>query len=213
MGRPALHTGCSVEGCEGRHVARGFCFRHWSQARARGDFIPDDKRGRWTTCEVEGCNEPFYEHVKNDPVGYCRNHAARVRRNGHPDLLSRGEPCAVEGCERLTKRPDGRCSAHWYVPKPPRPTCVVEGCSVVPYKEAKCWAHLRPPRVRPRRGPVCTLYGCDAPHKALGLCFWHWRNLRQHGDPRGKPNSVLVEGVWMLEFPRPRRLDREGRPL
>jgi hypothetical protein len=36
-------------------------------------------------------------------------------------------------------------------------------------------------RVLPERDPVCTIEGCDRPHRSLGLCEAHYRRMRHHG--------------------------------
>jgi hypothetical protein len=38
-GRPPLHVGCIVDGCEAKHAARGFCHKHYARARSRGQFV------------------------------------------------------------------------------------------------------------------------------------------------------------------------------
>lgn len=48
-----MARGCSVEGCDGKHVAKGFCNRHWKaanrdrvNAQARARYDPDAQRDR-----------------------------------------------------------------------------------------------------------------------------------------------------------------------
>ncbi len=68
---------CSVEGCDSRAVARGWCKLHYSRVRKHGDphaffrrFIEPD-----ALCSVEGCDS------REIAKGLCRLHYQRVYRS------------------------------------------------------------------------------------------------------------------------------------
>lgn len=73
--RAALFRECSVEGCESRHAANGFCRRHgWSLAPAL------------KTCTIDGCDS------KHRARGLCANHYRQARYSeGHPAYIGGGE--------------------------------------------------------------------------------------------------------------------------
>lgn len=78
-----MDNGCSVDGCERRHYARGFCNAHYQRARlgysvdgpiqpAKGPR-PREER----TCAVTGCGYPTRR-----ASGYCDAHDFRLRTLG-----------------------------------------------------------------------------------------------------------------------------------
>lgn len=103
---------CSVEGCERKHNAKGYCGMHYMRA-AKGkdpggaDLVrrkaPDDG-----LCTVDGCERRY--HAK----GYCTWHLARLVRA--PDAARRtrehDSTCAFDGCDRPYAA-KGFCRAHW----------------------------------------------------------------------------------------------------
>jgi hypothetical protein len=88
---------CSVNGCDGRQHARGFCPRHYQRWRITGDpgpaellkrangdgtigsdgylaiSVPDDR-----ACSIEGCPHGVLAR------GWCRTHYSRWKRTGNP---------------------------------------------------------------------------------------------------------------------------------
>ena len=108
---------CSVEGCEGKHAAKGYCKLHYNHWLRYGQ--PGRKRN-WNpgaTCSVEGCEKPA------KALTYCGAHYARVRRDGAPGTAEartharnskyRGVTCSVEGCDRQASS-RGWCRMHYH---------------------------------------------------------------------------------------------------
>lgn len=108
---------CSVDGCENKHQAKGYCklhYNHWLRYGRPGRIRNWNPGG---VCSVDGCGQP----VK--AKSYCGAHYARVRRHGEPGEAGfipqgernskyRGVACAVEGCDRqATSR--GWCRMHY----------------------------------------------------------------------------------------------------
>lgn len=79
---------CSIDGCDGEHVARGWCNRHWHRWRQHGDplYVRPDR-----VCAEEGCARPYYAR------GYCHLHYGRLMRLGSTSLPS-DRLCSVDGC-------------------------------------------------------------------------------------------------------------------
>lgn len=71
-------TICSVKGCDGYHIAKGYCDKHYRRYLTYGDPLgkaePKEKR----ICMISGCDNYHYAH------GYCKKHDRRVRNNGDP---------------------------------------------------------------------------------------------------------------------------------
>lgn len=89
---------CTVEGCGSKHVARGFCARHYSLATRNGTL----KRLPASTCSEPGCDAVVYR------ANLCATHKRRARANG---TLDTGKVCSVKGCER-TLVAYGLCQMH-----------------------------------------------------------------------------------------------------
>lgn len=72
---------CSVEGCDKRHKARGFCRIHYRRLMRNGttELIPKKSKG---VCLVEGCNSTV------NARGLCNKHYPRFRRYGDPKKCS-----------------------------------------------------------------------------------------------------------------------------
>lgn len=146
---------CSIEGCAGTSVARGWCDKHYRRWQHTGDAetirqvsrYPDD-----AVCMAEGCAErPFSS-------GYCGPHYRRWKRHGDPLASKQRAPyradeiCAVEDCGKPPRR-RGYCERHG--------SNLVEYGNPVPQKE-------RPLEVRLREvGWTVTESGC-----------WEWNGKR-----------------------------------
>lgn len=88
---------CTIEGCEKRYYARGWCQMHYRRWKVHGDT---DTRLSWTgrklnepyICSVEGCES---EVSTKAAKGLCMTHYSRLRHHGsveeRPPLPSRDE--------------------------------------------------------------------------------------------------------------------------
>lgn len=84
------YEACSVDGCEAKVKAKGYCQNHYYKFKKNGDPLMDRRKiPKGRTCAVDGCDKP---HASN---GMCGMHAQRVRRNGSPHV---GARVPVEGC-------------------------------------------------------------------------------------------------------------------
>ena len=66
---------CTIEGCGGKHTAKGFCYKHYHRLRAHGSpYICLKQRNN--KCSVEGCDKIHEGH------GFCNTHNSRRKRHG-----------------------------------------------------------------------------------------------------------------------------------
>lgn len=65
---------CSIEGCEKKHAARGFCAKHYRGCRRYGDPLAPIRRYATGTCELSLCDRKHYA------LGLCRKHYLRLAR-------------------------------------------------------------------------------------------------------------------------------------
>lgn len=68
---------CSIDGCDGPHLALGWCDPHYRRYRRHGDPLG----GRHFTegCRVDDCENP------HDAKGLCALHYERMVRHGDPE--------------------------------------------------------------------------------------------------------------------------------
>lgn len=96
---------CSVDGCEKKHAARGWCNTHYNRMRREKAI---EVRQFWSTtvCSVEGCEK------KRTQLSWCGMHYMRMRRHGSLESVPRQcNTCSVDGCERPAQG-RGWCNMH-----------------------------------------------------------------------------------------------------
>lgn len=79
--RQRASLGCSVEGCEGKGFSRGFCNKHYQEAKANGTITVVPK-GTIKVCQSEGCTS-----TKIEGHGLCSLHYKQMRRANKPKVV------------------------------------------------------------------------------------------------------------------------------
>lgn len=104
---------CSIEECERRHYARGYCEAHYRRLQRTGELAPAKQIGQHSpkTCSVEACDRLATER------GLCHGHYLRLLRHGDVQAtrpLERGaRVCAVAPkCTRPVYA-KGLCRLHY----------------------------------------------------------------------------------------------------
>ena len=69
------HVGCVEDGCTSKHLARGYCSKHYYQRKWRGDFSDFRPKGNFG-CQRLGCERDYYAK------GYCKNDYMLFRKWG-----------------------------------------------------------------------------------------------------------------------------------
>jgi len=70
---------CSVDGCEKRHHAHGYCSGHAYRWKIHGDPLAGKRQAAaGSPCAVDGCEKVMHAY------GYCNSHAHRFRAFGDP---------------------------------------------------------------------------------------------------------------------------------
>lgn len=145
---------CTIDGCDARALARGWCSRHWQRWKRHGDPLYERQLKRDGPCAVGGCDLPAAAR------GWCKTHHARWRRRGdvQADVPVRaasvdGLLCEAQGCVSAVVK-GGFCLAHYKrwrrhgdplggrtarVPLPDR--CMVEQCPSPPWARSYCRLH------------------------------------------------------------------------
>lgn len=95
---PDSYRMCSVDGCEGKHDARGLCSKHYEIFRRENPVA---------FCSVDGCNK------SHKGRGYCETHLRRLRKWGTiEDPIKTERLCSVDGCNNKHEA-RGYCSLHF----------------------------------------------------------------------------------------------------
>lgn len=141
---------CSIDGCENKKLARGWCRLHYDRWWRWGDPLHVEKRVRY--CTVDGCVRPRAAH------GLCSMHWQRKKRGtdgfSSPDpIRTYATGCKVEGCDRPHSGL-GYCALH----------------------EQRYRKHGDPGPVGLTRWAdrKCEFEECDRAHHAGGYCSFHY---------------------------------------
>lgn len=77
------HTQCSIADCPNRHLAKGYCSKHYTRNLRYGSPFALSRDNDPKTCTFEDCSEPYYGN------GLCSKHWQRKARNGDPGIVIR----------------------------------------------------------------------------------------------------------------------------
>lgn len=176
---------CSINGCNRKVQARGWCAAHYARNRKHGDPLAGGSSPR-TRCDVTGCER---RHHAN---GYCTYHEKRRRLFGDPvNAPTRRKPaptCSIEGCERPDGSSKGWCRMHywrWRRHGDPAITLKEKGAAPV--------------------DGLCSELGCSRQHFGRGMCMTHytrWRRAQPWYVPRPevKRAEIFERDHWICHL-------------
>lgn len=195
---------CSVDGCNEKSYARGYCRKHYYKYKGKEFTVNTD------ICSVPFCNETVY------CKGLCGLHSRRLDKHGRWWLLNKKVPvCKVKDCKRWAKE-NGYCVRHStelkrtgsIVPKLGRDIsykkCKVESCNNTGInKDGYCIYHHRQilkdgyiKRDKVSNETECVEEGCQLPAVASGLCMLHYiRRKRGYKQIRSTDNIRVYENA------------------
>lgn len=167
---------CTVDGCKNKHLAKGYCTKHYTRLRNHGDVnTVKQPKGIYDSCKVDGCKE------KHSSKGYCSIHYKRWKRNGNPTkiIVNRNHDgdCKYNGCnnEYYAK---GYCVKHY----------------------GRLLAHGDPSKVISRKiVGKCKIDDCENSIYVQGYCVTHYQRFMNYGDPLKTYVNVDHNGKCSVE--------------
>ena len=196
---------CSIEGCDSRVLARGWCQRHYYHWKRHGDPGPARgwrPRGAFGACATDGCNGVARRN------GLCDSCSAKARR-------AKAGGCIIGGC-RSRADARGLCGKHYQqirngvldhplaeeirrdVP------CSVDDCDGLAYARGFCNMHWSrnhrlgdPGEAEARRtvyvpGQVCAVAGCERAPRWRQYCASHAKRLHKFGVSAEEVADILL---------------------
>ena len=196
---------CSVEGCESKHDARGYCASHYNRWKRYGDPRASAPKPEPRPCGIDGCGRPHRNW------GYCNMHAQRFYKHGDPlkVIEQMRSTCVIDLCGEPMKG-HGYCVKHLRrVKKTGSPFIIREG-GRPPVGQHPGWdaAHVRVKKVRGK----ASSYKCVDCGGAAAE--WSYDNLDAHELIDQKKNiaySLSVEHYEARCVPCHRKFDAAER--
>lgn len=108
---------CSIDGCDSKRVARGWCDKHYRRWQRSGDpltlpprRLPPQNSPRFFGCQTDGCD------AKHHAKGYCRNHYSANWYTENPEQAK-----LTQAAYRATRREEANArTAAWREANPGR---------------------------------------------------------------------------------------------
>lgn len=111
-----------------------------------------------------------------------------------------GETCSESGCNRpvhnKTRKLCQRCYQYWWLHRPDRPACRVEGCELKERRSGYCNGHAH--RMR-RYGDPLAGPGRGSPGVKRGRRQMEGRYITKAGYVRVRREDAVGERLWVLE--------------
>ena len=170
---------CTIEGCDAKHRARGYCEKHYARLDKYGS--PHTVRKRRAD---NGEPVRFLEKAAKMITDECIVWPFSKDGDGRGRLIIDGKP--VRAHRVLWEMVHGELPVRSIFLDPPD-TCESVACINPRHLRLGRWSErVRYDRVWP---PIvtCTVEGCDAKHRAKGYCEKHYARVDRYGSPDDRP--------------------------
>lgn len=178
---------CTVDGCEKKHVAKGYCANHYYRWKSNSNPLIDGRKNKPVkVCSIDGCNN------KHRGSGFCNKHYLRFKNHGDPNAIKkvRQDGCDVVECKdkHFSK---GFCRTHYnnfrstgnplIVKRRGKQIekCTVDGCDNKYFSSGYCRRHYAK---LSKRGQ-CSMEGCEKHLHSKKYCQMHYARWRKYGNP------------------------------
>lgn len=156
---------CSVEGCDKKHSAKGYCQQHYLKYRYT------------QPCTIEGCDKTIRT------AGLCESHYKNALKNTTHSKRTKKQfiirTCIIEECSKRAYEND-RCIIHHFKKDLVENKCIIDDCNNKYMAKGYCRYHYY--RVVQKNAPksICRMDGCTTASQKSGFCTYHY-NIRTRG--------------------------------
>lgn len=99
---------CSIENCNNKHSARGYCGMHYNLLKKQGKLLTLPRPENWGKhkCSIENCKEKHYR------MEFCLTHYGEHYTKKRKDKIKSQQNCAFHSCSKPPYA-QGYCSTHY----------------------------------------------------------------------------------------------------
>jgi hypothetical protein len=94
---------CSIENCENKYKAKGFCQKHYRKNKKYGNPLAKKEK---QSCSIENCENKYAGK------GFCQKHYDNNKKYGNPLAKKEKQFCSIENCENKYYG-KGFCQKHY----------------------------------------------------------------------------------------------------
>lgn len=157
---------CSVEWCNKKHSAKGYCKTHYNYWLLHGRPTPEKE---YVGCDVDGCKNDYYSK------GYCVKHYLKLKKYGNPlvdkTIKKKTGICQIDGCDK---------------------PLYIKGLCVKHYQRVKKYGDPSVTKRNMQPPETCGIEGCKNKHSAKGLCRKHYSQINKKKYLQSEKGRELV---------------------
>jgi len=179
---------CTVDGCDNKHRALGFCDKHYISFKKYGDPLYSKKK-KHELCSIEGCDRKHYA------LGYCHKHHVQLGRvcKIKPEKKIKEKVIKQKPIKEKIEVKDAPVKKKMLIYDEER-FCVINGCTDkrIIKKNGEYYCLLHCERIFNYGDPygelegglnpnnrICLVEGCNGKSLTSGYCLQHYKLINR----------------------------------